>query len=317
MPMPCSPDYSAFAKRRKRPDMGIAKHTYFDRYELLQVLGGGGMGIVYKAYDPVLERLVAIKTVRDHRPRQADARSAELHQRLKREASLGKRLTHPNIVHVHQCICHPSYCYIVMEFVDGKSLGAHLDTGHRFAIPEIQRLMHQLLSALDYAHRHGVVHGDVKPGNLLLASSGELRVTDFGAAHLDRATQEQSQALTGTPSYMAPEQCLGLAGDSRADIFSTGVILYQLLTGDKPFTGSSAKTRMHNVLQTMPADPSRVAPLLPPQVGAVVLKALAKRPEERFATARAFDEALTTALALFRQLTPCPTCRSTDAASRR
>jgi serine/threonine-protein kinase len=295
----------------------MTKHEHFDRYELLQVLGDGGMGIVYKAYDPVLERLVAIKTIRDDRPRRAAARSADLRQRLKREASLGKRLTHPNIVHVHQCICHPNYCYIVMEFVDGQSLGAHLKTGHRFAIPEIQRIMHQLLSALDYAHRHGVIHGDVKPGNLLLACRGELRVTDFGTAHLDSPMQEQPLPLSGTPSYMAPEQCLGLAADSRADIFSTGVILYQLLTGDKPFTGSSARIRMHNVLQTMPADPSRVAPLLPPQVGAVVLKALAKRPDERFATARAFDEALTTALALFRQLTPYPTPRSTGAPSRR
>jgi len=278
----------------------MAKYEHLDRYQLLQVLGDGGTGIVYKAYDPLTDNVVAIKTVRDFGPR----RGAELCQRLKREALLGKRLTHPHIVHVHRCVCHPRCCFIVMEFVDGQSLEAQLKAGYRFTIVEIERLMSQLLSALEYAHRQDVIHGDIKPGNLLLASGGELRVTDFGSAQVGSAAPGQSLPLTGTPSYMAPEQCLGLPLDARADIFSAGVILYQLLTGDKPFTGSSARTRMHNVLQAMPADPSRLAPLLPAQISSVVLKALAKRPDERFPTAGAFNAALTSALASQRTARP-------------
>lgn len=254
------------------------------------------MGVVYKAYDPAGGRFVAIKTVRNEARSSAIVRNAQLRKRLQREASLGKRLTHPNIVHVHQCVCHPTHCYVVMDFVDGQSLGAHLKADHRFAIAEIRWLMHDLLCALDYAHRHGVVHGDIKPANLLLASDGKLRVTDFGSAHVNGRATPRSQSLTGTPSYMAPERCLGITADSRADIFSAGVILYQLLTGNKPFTGSSATMRMYNVLQTRPVDPCRFSPLLPPRVSSVAMKALAKRPDERFTSARTFNEALSAAL---------------------
>lgn len=288
--------------------MLTANHERFDRYELLEVLGDGGMGVVYKAYDPTAGRFVAIKTVRDVASSLAAGRGVQLRKRLKREAALGSRLTHPNIVTVHRCVCHPSHCYIVMEFVDGQSLGAYLKADRRFSIPEIGRLMHELLSALDCAHRHGVVHGDIKPANLLLASDGQLRVADFGSAHIDSPAARQSLPLTGTPSYMAPEQCLGLTADNRADIFSAGVILYQLLTGDKPFPGSSARACIRNVLQATPADPCRHSPLLPPQVSSVAMKALAKRPDERFASARAFDEALTTAFAS--SLLPAPTLPS-------
>ena len=287
----------------------MAKHERLDRYELLQVLGDGGTGVVYKAYDPVVERLVAIKTVRDQGRRFAAARSTERCQRLEREAALAKRLTHPNIVPVHHCICHPSHCYLVMEFVEGQSLGAHLRAGHRFTVLEIHWLMHQLLGALGYAHRHGVVHGDIKPENLLVTAAGALRVADFGTARIDGRAPQQPLPLAGTPSYMAPEQCLGRPAEARTDIFSAGVILYQLLTGDKPFTGSSARMRMYKVLHAKPADPSRVAPRLPGAIGSVTLKALAKRTDERYVTARAFDKALTTALAS--SISPCPTAGTT------
>lgn len=275
----------------------MAEQKRLAGYQLLQRLGSGRMGVVYKAYDPRMGRVVALKTLAG-KPWSANRNGYRaLRQRLRREASVGQRLRHPNIVPVYRCGYQEGQFYTVMAFIDGRSLAHYLKQGRRFSLREVHKLMHSLLSALNYAHDHGIVHRDIKPGNLLLASTGKLWVTDFGIATIDPMAAPQAALVTGTPGYMAPEQCLGLATDARADIFSAGVLLYELLTGEKPFTGSSSKIRMQNVVRATPASPSQLNPAIPGQIDTVTLTALAKRPDDRFASAKLFAEALDAAFA--------------------
>jgi len=260
------------------------------KYEIQSVLGKGAMGVVYKAFDPNIERTVAIKTVR------MDLVDPDLTTqfigRFKNEARAAGRIHHPNIVGIYEYGEDQNVAYIAMEFVEGTGLRAHLDRKTRFDLPHVVSIVSQLLLALDIAHARGVIHRDIKPANVILTPRGEVKVADFGIARIETTSLTQTGMVMGTPSYMSPEQCQGLATDHRSDLFSAGVILYELLTGERPFTGS-AEMIAYRICNEAPRPPTKVAQQpLPPAIDGVVMTALAKEPERRFQSARAFLSAL-------------------------
>ena len=282
------------------------------KYLVRRQLGKGAMGIVYEGFDPAIERTVAIKTIL---PSQlGGAQYAEVMARFKREAQAAGRLNHQGIVAVYDygeevpedldaeemTMMAPAadakpaerVAYIAMEFVRGRELRDFLEQGERFKPADIARLMGEILDALDHAHAQGVVHRDMKPANLIVLPSGSVKIADFGIARLESSELTQAGAVLGTPSYMSPEQFMGHPVDGRSDLFSCGVILYQLLTGEKPFTGESTTTIMYKVLREDPVPPSQINLGLAPAVDGVVRKALAKNPDERFQSGREFAQAL-------------------------
>ena len=263
------------------------------KYEIRRELGRGAMGVVYEAYDPMIRRRVALKTIR---PDQLDTgRPDDVIARFRREAQAAGRLSHPNIVSIYDCDEDNGTWFIAMEFVDGRELKERFAADERFRAADIERIMTQILAALDYSHRQGVVHRDIKPANIFLLADGTVKVADFGIAHIESSNLTQVGTVVGTPNYMSPEQIMGSPVDGRSDIFSTGVILYQFLTGERPFAGSSTTT-MQKVLNEEPLPPSTLNVQLPPAIDAVVRKALAKRADDRFQTAQAFAVALRAAM---------------------
>jgi TPR repeat protein/tRNA A-37 threonylcarbamoyl transferase component Bud32 len=266
------------------------------KYLIRRELGRGAMGVVYEGYDPLIERAVAIKVLRiDEANAQLDA---ELRMRFRREAQAAGRLSHPNIVSVYEYgeEAGSSSAFIAMELVEGRDLKSLFDAGTRFALADAGRIMSELLSAMQHAHVRGVVHRDIKPANIILLADGSVKVADFGIAKLDTSELTQLGSVLGTVSHMSPEQLTGDAVDRRSDLFSCGVILYQLLTGERAFSGSPA-TVMHKVLHEQPAPPSSVVAALPRPLDAVVRKAMAKTPAERYPDADAFAAALRAAIA--------------------
>ncbi|HET7881342.1 MAG TPA: protein kinase [Acetobacteraceae bacterium] len=263
------------------------------KYEIKRALGRGAMGTVYEGWDPIIARRVAIKTVR--LPENADPETEDALARFRREAQAAGRLTHPNIVGVYDYGETSDLAYIVMEFVDGPSLKALLDKNERFALADTIRVMQDLLSGLQFSHERGVVHRDIKPANVMLTSTGQAKIADFGIARIESSSMTQAGTLLGTPAYMSPEQFMAQVVDARTDIYSSGVLLYQLLTGERPFEGGMSAI-MHKVLNTDPPAPSELSVTAPPPFDAVVRRAMAKRPEDRFPTASAFAEAMQTAL---------------------
>src|SRR5690242_15963984 len=263
------------------------------KYEIKRPLGRGAMGTVYEGWDPIIERRVAIKTVR--LPEQADPETEEALARFRREAQAAGRLTHPNIVAVFDYGETNDVAYIVMEFVDGPPLKNLLDKQERFALPDIVRVMEDLLTGLQFSHERGVVHRDIKPANVMLTSAGQAKIADFGIARIESSSMTQAGTLLGTPAYMSPEQFMGQVVDARSDIYSSGVLLYQLLTGERPFEGGLSAI-MHKALNTEPPWPSQLSVTAPPSFDAVVRRAMAKRPEERFPSAKAFFDAIRTAM---------------------
>jgi serine/threonine-protein kinase len=263
------------------------------KYEARGTLGAGAMGTVIDAFDRMIERRVAVKLVR--LPAGGDAEAAEAHARFRREAQAAGRLAHPNIVGVYEYGENADTAWIVMELVEGGTLKALMDRGERLAVPETVRVMEGVLAALSYSHGRGVVHRDIKPANIMLTADGPgggaVKIADFGIARIESSTMTQVGTVMGTPSYMAPEQLRGEPVDARADIWAAGVVLYQLLTGEKPFDGNYTAL-MHRVLNSEPPPPSALGVTVPRAFDAVVARALAKRPEERFPTAAAFAEAI-------------------------
>ncbi|GGG24558.1 hypothetical protein GCM10010964_10780 [Caldovatus sediminis] len=259
------------------------------KYEVRGTLGSGAMGTVYDAFDRLIERRVAIKVVR--KPPGDDAEAREAAARFRREAQAAGRLAHPAIVAVYDYGENAEYAWIVMELVEGGSLKDILDRGERLGLPHIVRIMEQVLGALAFSHQRGVVHRDIKPANIMLTAEGQVKIADFGIARLENSSMTQIGTLMGTPSYMAPEQFRGEPVDARADIWAAGVVLYQLLTGEKPFEGGFNAV-MHKALNTEPPPPSTLSVTAPRAFDAVVARAMAKRPEDRFPTATAFAEAI-------------------------
>jgi serine/threonine-protein kinase len=266
----------------------MADISTLGKYEIRHEIGRGAMGVVYEGYDPMIKRIVALKTIRADQL--AGAEGPNVIARFRREAQAAGRLNHPNIVSIYEFGEDAGTWFIAMEKIEGRELKQCFETNERFTTADIVRIMSQVLDALDYSHRQGVIHRDIKPANIFLLPGGAVNVGDF-LAHIETSNLTQAGAVMGTPSYMSPEQIMGLPVDGRSDLFSAGVVLYQFLTGERPFAGS-ATTTMQKVLKEDPLPPSSLNVQAPSGMDAVVGKALAKRPEDRFQTAREFADAL-------------------------
>ncbi len=256
-----------------------------DRYEIrLPELGKGGMGIVYRGYDPRIGRSIAIKTIPstvtpDHE------HFEEFRRRLFREAQAAGTLNHQNIVTVYDVGEADGQLFIVMELVDGRSLDKVIRGGEPPAVSEVFSVVEQVGAALDYAHTKGIIHRDIKPANLIVGGDRIVKVADFGIAKLSSSTITQEGGRLGSPSYMSPEQVDGRAIDGRSDLWSLGVVLYQLLTGEKPFKGSTVAAITHQIVNGTFIPPSELNSRLPRRLDRIIEKALQKEPERRFQTA--------------------------------
>jgi len=253
------------------------------RYEIEKTLGRGAMGVVYLARDPIIDRLVALKTLRVD----LDAEFAdEFRERFVREARAAGRLNHPGIVTVHDVGEDPEtgLMYIAMEHVEGRDLKQILADGHLFRPSEAARIAADVATALDYAHSLGVVHRDVKPANIILTSDGTAKITDFGIARLETSNLTVEGQFIGTPNFMSPEQITGNDIDGRSDIFSLGVVLFTLLTGQRPFGGDTMHEVTLRIVQEPSPIPSTITEDIPAALNPIVLKCLEKNPDRRFQT---------------------------------
>jgi len=263
------------------------------RWRVTRTLGRGAMGMIYEGTDGRPGARVAIKTLRSEDLQPSEM--AEAVARFRREAEAGRRLRHPNIVAVHDHGEQGSLSFIVMEYADGEDLKQVL-ARRRLTLQETYEVMKQLLVALDYSHRHGVVHRDIKPANVMVRPGPCIQVMDFGIARIDSSSLTQAGTVVGTPTHMAPEQLVALPVDARADLWACGVILYEMLTGVNPFEAPTAASVMHRVLQADVAAPSSLDARLAPAWDAVIRRALARKPAERFQSAREFHRATWEAL---------------------
>src|SRR3974377_424441 len=262
------------------------------RYEIQGELGRGAMGVVYRATDPVIGRPVAVKTIRLSEEGTGLTRN-EVLCRFQTEARAAGLLTHPNIVVVYDAGEENGLYYITMELVEGKSLQSLLDGGHAFPVPRVLRLMEQTCNALQFAHERNVVHRDIKPANLMLTADDTVKITDFGTAKiLQFGTMQQTSHVMGTPSYMSPEQVKGRAVDGRSDIFSLGVMLYEMVTGEKPYPAQTINTVIYKIVKGEPVPPRQVDPSIHAGISAIVMKALTKEPERRYQSCREMLEDL-------------------------
>jgi len=260
------------------------------KYTISEVLGKGAMGVVYKGFDPHIRRIVALKTIR--KDLVDDDQEANLLARFRNEAQAAGRLSHPGIVGVYDWGEVGDVAFLAMEYVEGNSLREYFVRGTHFESRDMVSVMVQLLDALQHAHEQGVWHRDIKPANIIIMKNGKLKVADFGIARIDSSNLTQIGAVMGTPGYMSPEQYSGAMVDWRADLFSAGVVMYQLLSGARPFTGTT-ESIAYKVCHENPPPPSAAEPgRCSEQFDAVVMMALAKKPEERFQDARAFREAV-------------------------
>jgi serine/threonine-protein kinase len=272
------------------PGGPVIPGSRFGRYEVERHLGRGGMGDVYLVRDTVINRQAALKTIRDDTsldPRQV----IEMRQRFYREAQTAGKLTHPNIVTVYDIGEDLGMSYIVMEFVEGSTL-TQLMKKQRLSVPQIKHVLANAAIGLDYAHQNGVFHRDVKPDNIMVSRTGVVKVMDFGIARIVESSLTKTGSVMGTPSYMSPEQVRGQKVDARSDIFSLGVILYELLTGKKPFTGETMSSLMFAIMKDEPAQPSTIDGKVHPSWDTILRKALAKEPGERYGTAKEFAQAV-------------------------
>ncbi len=265
----------------------------FGKYDVVGVLGAGAMGTVYDGLDPIIGRRVAIKTVVKHSLDASEAQ--EMLDRFKQEAQAAGRLNHPGVCAIYDYGETDYVAYIAMEYISGKELKSYFDEGVKLDLKEIVRIMTEILEALDHAHRNKVVHRDIKPANIMITEDNRVKVADFGVAKLESSMLTQVGTKVGTPAYMSPEQHKGLAVDGRSDLFSCGVILYQFLTGARPFAGGS-QTVAREIMNSTPRLPSEINTSLSPIWDAIANKALAKRRDQRFPTAREFIDALAQAL---------------------
>jgi serine/threonine-protein kinase len=263
-----------------------ATMDHFGRYRLIEVLGKGAMGMVYKGLDPAIDRLVALKTIRLDQIIDPDE-SHELRERLEREARAAGKLSHPNIVTIYDVGEESSVQYIAMEYLEGSTLEELLVSGINWDYKTLSNVLIQVCDALDFAHEHGIVHRDVKPANIMIMEGSKVKVMDFGIARLDTsASMTHTGTALGTPNYISPEQLKGQAVDRRSDIFSVGVVFYELLTGEKPFKGDTLSALIYSILHTNPPMPSEVNLDVPRIFDKIIAKALVKDPDLRFQTAK-------------------------------
>jgi serine/threonine-protein kinase len=270
----------------------VAGERYIGKYRVKGELGRGGMGAVYLAEQPGLGREVAIKEL----IQSADPVAL---RRFLQEAQVMARTSHPNLVQVHDMELQGNVNYLVMEFIRGRSLRDWLNE-RAIPPPQVFAVMHGVLQALDYAHRHSIVHRDMKPENVLISDEGMVKVADFGIARLTDdsgvgGTATKTGTTVGTPQYMSPEQVASSKVDGRSDLYSAGIVFYELVAGQPPFTATEADgpfTLMAKHVQAPPRPPSVFRPGLNPELEQVILKSLAKRPEDRYQSGHEFDVAM-------------------------
>ncbi len=265
------------------------------RYRILDELGRGATGVVYRAQDPAIGRIIAIKTIRLSDFTDASERE-RLRERLFREAQSAGMLSHPNIVTIYDIAEENGLAYIFMECVDGPPLEKVLNGAPPIPSETALSILRQTATALDYAHQKGIVHRDIKPANILIHERTHAKITDFGVAKIMSQQMTQSGVMMGTPNYMSPEQVQGHAVDGRADQFSLAVIAYEMLTGEKPFLADQLPALLFRIVREDPVPPQRLNPTVGPQVETVLKKALAKSANDRYATCIQFVDALVGAL---------------------
>ena len=255
------------------------------RYEIMGELGQGAMGVVYKARDPLIDRVVAIKTINLSL---AMDEKEEYEGRFYQEAKAAGRLSHPNIVTIYDVGKSGDIAYIAMEFLEGRELRDLLN-GQRMPVDEVLAVTMQVARGLAYAHEKGVVHRDVKPSNIMVVHEGHAKITDFGIARMASAgVRTQTGMVLGSPKYMSPEQVMGKLTDQRSDIFSLGVMLYEMLTGQVPFIGENVNAIMYQTLNATPVSPGTMNPAVPDMLNFIVAKALAKGLDSRYQNAQDF-----------------------------
>jgi eukaryotic-like serine/threonine-protein kinase len=257
------------------------------RYEILEELGRGAMGTVYRAKDPAMDRVVALKTIISLML--ASERGSDFRERFYREARAAGALAHPGIVPVFDVGEHEGVPFLVMEFITGKTLADTIRTGERMSLDRVCEIGQRIAEALGYAHQRGVVHRDIKPANILLTSKQvhgieRPKITDFGVAKLAAGHTTMTGQVLGTPAFMPPEQITGAAVDGRADLFSLGVVLYWMATGEQPFPGESITAVSYKVVHTEPVPPRKLNPAIPFKLESIILRCLAKSPEDRYQT---------------------------------
>ena len=264
------------------------RQEFADRYRVEARIGQGGMAEVYRGYDPALERTVAIKVLLP--PYDRDAGFVA---RFRREAQAAARLSHPNIVGVYDTGADGDTQYIVMEYIEGRTLASFLAGGGKPTPIQGVELADKISGALAAAHAQGIVHRDIKPANVMVTRAGEVKVMDFGIARLQSdATAPQTSSVIGTPAYFSPEQAQGQPVDARSDIYSLGCVLYELLSHRPPFTGDTPVAIAYKQVNESPVPPSQVNPDVPPRLDAVVMKCMAKNPANRYQSAAELSEDL-------------------------
>jgi serine/threonine-protein kinase len=269
------------------PEVG---RLFAARYEIQGVLGKGGMGIVYKAHDRDLDDAVAIKTLRG----EALTADPTLLDRFKQEIRLARRITHPNILRTHDLGESGGLRYLSMEFVKGLTLKQLVEAGDILPTPVGLRIAKQICAGLAAAHEVGVIHRDIKPQNILIEATGGLKIMDFGIARLKEEHGMTAEGtVVGTPDYMSPEQARGKPLDFRSDIYSTGVVLYEVFTGTPPFDGDTPLAVVLKHIQENPPSPQTRNPKIDPKISQIVLKCMQKEPNDRFQTVNDLYEALT------------------------
>lgn len=262
------------------------------RYEIVERIGGGGMAIVYKAYDTLLHRHVAVKVLREQ-----FVHDEEFIQRFRREARSAASLSHPNVVSIYDVGQDEDIHYIVMEYIEGGTLNDIIKERAPLQAEEAVKIASQICDALDHAHQNGIIHRDIKPHNILISKSGRIKVTDFGIARAAASSHiTQTGAVLGSVHYFSPEHAKGVAQGEKSDIYSLGAVLYQMVTNRLPFAGDSPISVALKHLQEDFEEPRSINPLLPQSLENIILKALRKRPEERYESARAMLEDLETCL---------------------
>ncbi len=259
------------------------------RYEIISEIGQGAMGVVYRALDPLLERTVAIKTISLDLSKDE---FEEFEQRFYREAKSAGRLNHPNIVTIHDVGNTDNIAYMAMEFLEGVELRDIMDAGAQLDLDRIVEITGQVADGLAFAHEHGVVHRDIKPSNIMILKNGVAKITDFGIALIPSSSRTMAGMVLGSPKYMSPEQVIGQDVDRRSDIFSLGVMLYELLPGKPPFSGDNISAIMFRILNEMPVAPVTLKPGLPEIFNYIVARALAKHPDDRYQSAEEMAEDL-------------------------
>ena len=256
----------------------------FGRYEVIDELGKGAMGTVYRARDPMLHRTVAIKTVNMDLDRDE---VADYEARFYQEARAAGGLNHPNIVTIYDIGKSGTIAYMAMELLEGNELRSIMAQGKALPVGRAIDIAAQAAEGLGYAHDHDVVHRDIKPANLMISREGLVKITDFGIARMRSAeVRTQTGVVLGSPRYMSPEQVVGKRAEPRSDIFSLGVILYEMVTGKAPFAGEDVSAIMFQILNFVPPPPSSINPDAPEMLDFIVAKALAKSPGDRYASAR-------------------------------